>query len=84
LKLYIANFHRSDDPTDMSKSEKLERMVDMVESHNDVPQDDKSSLRDLYNRADKNRGWTDDFTHDNIWDCFVGIYTGALSGVLAP
>ena len=82
--MYISSFHRSAESTKVDKSEKLGDMVEMVEKHEAVPKEDKEALRDLYERGDKERGWTDQFTHDNIWDCFVGIYTGALSGVLAP
>ncbi|CAG9805332.1 unnamed protein product [Chironomus riparius] len=84
LKLYILNFQRSDDSSTMNKSEKLTRMVEEVESHEEVPDNDKVNLRNLCEGGDKGRAFDDEFTHDNIWDCFVGIFTGALSGVLAP
>ena len=84
MKLYILNFHRSDDSSEMDATKKLTHMADIVESHDEVPKEDKNNLRELIERGGKERAFTDQFTHSNIWDCFVGIFTGALSGVLAP
>jgi len=59
-------------------------MVEIVKSYDEVPEEDKEKLRELYEIGVKGRDWIDQFTHQNIWDCFAAIFTGALSGVLAP
>jgi len=83
LGLYILNLPRSDDS---SSDEKLDGFVALIERSADVPQEDKNILQDLVNHEDRfgGRSLADQFTHANIWDCFVGIATGALDGVLAP
>ena len=59
-------------------------MVSVVERSADVPEEDKKTLHDLVNHENRFGGRTlaDQLTRANIWDCFVGIFTGALDGVL--
>ncbi|CAG9805334.1 unnamed protein product [Chironomus riparius] len=82
LRLYILNLPRSDEA---SSDEKLLGMASIVEGSADVPEEDKKTMHDLVNHENRfdGRSLADGLTHDNIWDCFIGIFTGALDGVLA-
>ena len=83
LQLYILNLPRSDV---VSSDEMLDGFVAVVERSDDVPQEDKKLLQHLVNHEDKfgGRSLADQLTRANIWDCFVGISTGALDGILFP
>ena len=81
LRGFVTNSPRS---VDADKDASLHELVKAVEEHSEIPEIDKAKVRSLVDGDVEGKSLADHLTHTNIWNCLVEIYTGALSGVLAP
>ncbi|CAG9805336.1 unnamed protein product [Chironomus riparius] len=84
LRLYILNLPRSDEVTADDKCSKLDGLVDIVQRNAEVPEEDKSSIKNLITSEDEfgGRALADQLTRANIWDCLVEIFTSGMNSYL--